>query len=347
MPFRYLATDGFWDVIFVAAETASEDMGVQLDLDRFEPEERDDIVHLKMSNKIKFLCSGDSPVDGIFVTIPSDAVLEAVLECMQAGVPVVAINAGVEAAEEYGLVHYIGQLEYNSGFGAAQKLITKGISKGWCLNHEVGTQTTVQRCQGMEDAFALNPEVEYMGQIVVPRDNVEQYKADVQIIIDDDGLWDGYGLLLTGQIQVPAAIELLQEHPNVVIGTFDLSDTVFGALDAGQISFGIDQQPYLQGYMPVPLLKYVIATKQQLSNAVIESGPSFVLSSPSKEQLKCEAEFFDVCRVKEGEDPDTGDGSPDDVTNGEITDTGIGGRSWLPCRYAITLVAIVGMMLSI
>ena len=344
-----VTTDSFWDVIFVAAETASEDMGVQLDLDRFEPEETDEIVHLKMSNKIKFLCSGDSPVDGIFVTIPSDVVLEAVLECKAAGIPVIAINAGVEAAEEHGLVHYIGQLEYNSGFGAAQELISHGIKNGWCVNHEVGTATTVQRCQGMEDAFALNPDVEYMGQIVVPRDNVEQYKSDVQLVIDDDGLWDGYGLLLTGQIQVPAAIELLEDHPNVVIGTFDLSDLVFGALDEGQIVFGIDQQPYLQGYMPVPLLTHAIVNKQQLSNSVIESGPSFVLSAPSEKQLMCEAQFYDVCRPEESGDPASEGGAPGDRTSQDVdmssTDLPSEGSSLLLSGISFALMAAIGAML--
>jgi len=41
----------------------------------------------------------------------------------------------------------------------------------------------------------------------------------------------------------------------VKFGTFDLSPAVLEAIDAGKMMFAIDQQQYLQGYLPIQLLR--------------------------------------------------------------------------------------------
>ena len=41
----------------------------------------------------------------------------------------------------------------------------------------------------------------------------------------------------------------------VKFGTFDLSPEVLEAIDDGKMLFAIDQQQYLQGYLPIVLLK--------------------------------------------------------------------------------------------
>ena len=43
-------------------------------------------------------------------------------------------------------------------------------------------------------------------------------------------------------------------HRRVKLATFDLSPEVLSALKDGQLLFAIDQQPYLQGYLPVMML---------------------------------------------------------------------------------------------
>ena len=295
-----VSTDSFWDPVFAAAALAASDMGgVDLDFHRFEPQETDEVLHLKMANKISSLC--EEGVNGIFVSIPSDAVVEAIQACVDKGIPVISINAGAETSVELGLVHHIGQLEYNAGYSAAKLLIEEGMVKGWCLNHEPSTSTLAERCAGMEAAIAEADGVEYGGEVVVPRDNDARYSIDVELAIDDTGEWEGYGILLTGQVQITPATSLLKEHPKVLIGTFDISDDVFSGLGSKLIKFGIDQQPFLQGYMPIPLLTYLSYSGQKLANGVVESGPNFVLSPPSEEQQICEVNFYEVCQRDSGE----------------------------------------------
>ena len=181
--------------------------------------------------------------------------------------------------------------------------------------------------------MAEDDTVEYMGQIIVPRDNDIQYVIDVQFAVNDDGDWDGFGFLLLGQLQIPPAVTLLEEHPKVKMATYDLSELVFDGLKVGEILFGIDQQPYLQGYLPVPLLTYMAYSRQRLANTVIESGPSFVLNPPTEEQQVCETNFYTVC----------GDGSG--IATDPPTEAPMAGSSMLQLHGSVAKSIIVGSIL--
>ena len=95
---------------------------------------------------------------------------------------------------------------------------------------------------------------------------------------------------------------MLEEHPGTLAGTFDTSDLVFETIRDGKALFGIDQQPFLQGKMPVYLLSYMIYTQQHLTNHVIQSGPSFLEEYPSAAKQLCEANFYEICPERPEED---------------------------------------------
>ena len=61
--------------------------------------------------------------------------------------------------------------------------------------------------------------------------------------------------------------------------------------------FGIDQNPFMQGYMPVWLLTTMAHTEQNLQNAFIKTGPSFVEEAPSNALKSCTANNFQVCAL--------------------------------------------------
>ena len=64
---------------------------------------------------------------------------------------------------------------------------------------------------------------------------------------------------------------------DIVIGTFDFSPEVLKAIGDGRIEFAVDQQPYLQGYLPVVFLaeraRYGLFPAQ---GEVVPTGPNFV-----------------------------------------------------------------------
>ena len=92
--------------VFAAAEEGAKDMDIDLDFTRFEPS---DSLFLKMSAKILSLCQGG--IDGIFVSIPNELIVDAVKVCLELEVPVMSINAGIVESANLNLLHHVGMVE--------------------------------------------------------------------------------------------------------------------------------------------------------------------------------------------------------------------------------------------
>ena len=62
-----------------------------------------------------------------------------------------------------------------------------------------------------------------------------------------------------------------------ILATFDYSPVVLRAIRSGRIEFAVDQQPYLQGYLPIVFLaeraRYGLFPAQ---GRVVPTGPSFI-----------------------------------------------------------------------
>ena len=75
--------------------------------------------------------------------------------------------------------------------------------------------------------------------------------------------------------QIPFEGSFVEKSGKIFFGTFDLSGEIAQGIKDGVINFGIDQQPYLQGYVPVMVLtlynRYGV-----LPGNNVNSGPGFV-----------------------------------------------------------------------
>ena len=61
------------------------------------------------------------------------------------------------------------------------------------------------------------------------------------------------------------------------VGGFDITDTLIDAIDAGEVAFTVDQQQYLQGYIPVILMYLEVTNSNTLGGGLpILTGPGFV-----------------------------------------------------------------------
>ena len=64
---------------------------------------------------------------------------------------------------------------------------------------------------------------------------------------------------------------------SVTLATFDLSPEVLDAVSAGPIAFAVDQQPYLQGYLPVVFLELAVRNRNEVgAGQMVATGPSLV-----------------------------------------------------------------------
>jgi simple sugar transport system substrate-binding protein len=64
---------------------------------------------------------------------------------------------------------------------------------------------------------------------------------------------------------------------NAKLATFDLSPSVIKDIQAGSVQFAVDQQQYLQGYLPIVFLKLYKSNANTVGGGQpVLTGPGFV-----------------------------------------------------------------------
>jgi ABC-type sugar transport system substrate-binding protein len=323
----------FWDTVFSGISQAATDFGVSIQKNQFKKATPTSSMHskrlraghqgtqrasrLKHTFDINEACqSPKSKTNGLIVSLPDASMVDSLAGCVSRGIPYLAINAmaglggggGVDGTtqgdddDETGpLLQYVGQKDYESGREAGRRLIQAGVNRGWCLVHS-NFDTIHERCRGMENAFseAGSSETEFMGSINVPSNNdIPLYKKTVegtigQVVESDADDWSGIGVLSTGRIQIPALLSLVEDHPEMLAGTFDLDSTLYGKDGStlpDQIVFGIDQNAYMEGYLSVATMVWRISTSETSTTAILETGPNFVVQSDLSSETNNDSPF--------------------------------------------------------
>lgn len=273
------ASDPFWSVVKNGVDRAAADLGVTVE---YQAPSTFDMV--AMSQLIDGVVASEP--NGLVVSIPDpDALGPSVQAAIAAGIPVISINSGSDVAEEFGVLAHIGQTEYEAGYGGGQRLAAAGATKAYCVNHEVGNLGLDQRCQGFADAMA-----EAGGTV----DILEVDLADptgsanrISAALTADETYDA--LLTLGPGSALPALQALEEEGllgTVLLATFDLSPEVLEAIRDGNMLFAIDQQQYLQGYLPIVYLTLYLENLNTPGNILIPTGPGFVTQETAEQVIE-------------------------------------------------------------
>ncbi|MBF2735903.1 MAG: sugar ABC transporter substrate-binding protein [Betaproteobacteria bacterium AqS2] len=258
-------TDPFWPVVQRAAEDAARDMGVEME---YRHPANGDLVEMA---RIVEAATAQNPA-GIVVSLPDASVLgQSVRDAVAAGIPVVSINSGGDVARELGVLAHVGQPEYEAGLGAGQKHAAMGAKNILCLNHEAFNVALEQRCNGYRDGAKADS----FEMIDVTSDPAE-IKTRTSAALQKDSSIDA--ILAVGPHVCEAAIGALQDLGKegvIDMGCFDLSPKVVNGIKEGWFNFAVDQQQYLQGYMPIVILKLHNAYGLTPGGDIL-SGPGFV-----------------------------------------------------------------------
>ena len=96
-----------------------------------------------------------------------------------------------------------------------------------------------------------------------------------------------------GALPAIAAVSASGMTSKITLATFDLSPDVLTAVRDGKMLFAVDQQPYLQGFLPVVLLAQqaklkVFPGKQRL----IPTGPKFITKADAAEVIRLSADGY-------------------------------------------------------
>jgi len=261
------AADPFWSVVKNGVDLAAKQMGVKVE---YRAPETFDMV--QMGQLIDAAVA--SKPDGLVVSIPdADALGPHIQAAVKAGIPVISINSGADVFKKFGVLMHVGQEEYLAGKGGGEKMRAMGVKKAVCVNHEVGNVALDQRCQGFKDGLGEGAQVEVLA---VPTDFTEVRNAILAYLQKNP---DVQGILTLGPVGAEPTLQALEESGKIgriVFGTFDLSPAVLKALSEGKMAFAIDQQQFLQGYLPIVLLTNYVRYGLLPANDVVLTGPGFV-----------------------------------------------------------------------
>ncbi|HLZ60615.1 MAG TPA: sugar ABC transporter substrate-binding protein [Ktedonosporobacter sp.] len=277
------ASDPFWSVVKKGVDQAAKDMGVQV---IYEAPPTFDMV--AMSHLIDAAVA--TKPDGLVVSIPDpNALGTSIKAAVAAGVPVISINSGSDAAKSLGVLVHVGQTEYQAGLGGGQKMGAAGVKNALCVNQEVGNAALEQRCQGFKDAMKQAGAT--VTEIGVDLKNPTQTQQTIEAALQHNTQIDGILTLgPTGATPALKALQDLNETGKIKLATFDLSSDVLQAIKANQMLFAIDQQQYEQGYLPIVLLKLYKTNLNTIANDVLLTGPGFVTSDNVNQVIQLTAQ---------------------------------------------------------
>jgi simple sugar transport system substrate-binding protein len=228
-------------------------------------------------------------VDGIIVSLANpDALKDSVTAAVAAGIPVITVNSGVDVYKEFGALTHVGQTEFVAGQGAGEKFNAEGATKVLCVIHEEANIGLQQRCDGLADTF--NGETENFSVASTGVRDVAGTVAAIQNKLIADTSIDAV-LTLNPIVAIAARDAIVAAGTSQKLATFDLSPDVLQAIVDGQILFAIDQQQYLQGYLPVVFL-YLYDTNLNTvggGNPVL-TGPGFVDKSNAAKIIQLAAQ---------------------------------------------------------
>jgi simple sugar transport system substrate-binding protein len=265
----------FWSVAKKGAEAAADDLGVTLKYSESnnDPEEQAQLIETAVTEE----------VDGLAVSAPNpDAIRDAVKTAVDAGIPVITLNSGAEESESLGAITHVGQTETIAGEGAGAQLKEAGATKMICIIHEQGNVGLNQRCEGAKEGFG--GEVENLQ--VAGTSDISTTLTEIQSKLESDDSIDAV-LALNPDIAVAARDAVAGAGSEATLGTCDLSGDVIQAIEDGEIAFAVDQQQYLQGYLPVVFLTLNKTNLNTVGGGLpVLTGPGFVTKENAAEIKK-------------------------------------------------------------
>ena len=255
--------DAFWDVVKKGAEQAGADLGVAVAYrSSGDAAQQADLINSAVTAK----------TGGLVVSMANpDALAEPIKKAIAAGIPVITINSGSAKSAELGALAHVGQEETIAGQGAGKKLKEAGVKKLLCVVHEAGNIGLEQRCSGAKQGLG--------GSVVnlqVDISNVGEAQNTISSKLQADKSLDGV-LALNPAIGIAAADAIGAANSKAKAATFDLSGDVVDAVLEGKLLFAIDQQQYLQGYLPIVMLHLYASNANTIGGGQpVLTGPGFV-----------------------------------------------------------------------
>jgi simple sugar transport system substrate-binding protein len=255
----------FWTVVKKGAEQAAKDEGVKLIWSpaNNDPQKEAQLIDAAVSQK----------VDGLAVSVPNaDAIKGSLAKAKAAGIPIITLNSGASDFRSLGAITHVGQDETIAGRAAGARFKSEGAKKVLCIIHEQGNIGLTQRCDGVKQGFGGTVDnIQVKGTA-----DVATTETEIKSKLQADKSYDRV-IALNPDIAEAAKTAIKGASSSAKLATFDLNPSVIKDIEAGNIEFAIDQQQYLQGYLPIVFLKLFKENANTVGGGQpVLTGPGFV-----------------------------------------------------------------------
>jgi simple sugar transport system substrate-binding protein len=260
-------SDSWWNTIKNGLALAGKQMGVEVE---YRNPPTGDLADMA---RIIEQAAASGP-NGIITTLADPNILAGPIRAaVDSGVDVIIMNSGTpEMARKVGALMYVGQPEYDAGYAAGLRAKSDGVGSFLCVNHYATQPSSTERCQGFADGLGIK----LGNQMIDSGQDPGEIKNRVMAYLSANPKTDA--VLTLGPTSADPTLLALEENGmagDIYFGTFDLGGDIVKGIKSGVIKWGIDQQPFLQAYLPVVVManyhRYGV-----LPGNNINSGPGFV-----------------------------------------------------------------------
>lgn len=263
------ATDPFWSVVSNGAKDAAKDLGISF---HYQSPQSFDMV--TMSQMIDAVVATEP--DGLILSVPDiPALRKSIVSASKKNIPIIVINSGSEIMAEVDILTYVGQSEYEAGMKAGEEMLKTGVNNVLCINHEIGNISLDQREQGFRKILIKN-NIDVKTVPIEASDPSETREVVRAFLSSNKGVDGIMALGPLGAIPIVSLLKDIDPQKKISMATFDFTPEIIDGIMDGHIVFALDQQQYLQGYLPIVLMDLYITNKNTPAYKKLETGPSII-----------------------------------------------------------------------
>ena len=208
----------------------------------------------------------------IATSVPdASALKDPLTKASKKGIEVITVNSGLGAFDTLPTYEvHIGQTEDIAGQGAGKQFKKVGAKKLLLVIHEASNSGLQQRAAGVKKILgSANVKL-----LTIPdaKKDIPGTKAKVKAAFAADKKLDSF-LGLDPDVTIPC-LDVVPKGTKS--GTFDVGGAI-KEIQAGRMLFAIDQQQYLQGYLPVVFAVLFVTNLNTVGNgAPVLTGPGII-----------------------------------------------------------------------
>jgi len=289
----FLSHGGEENVFWHAVHQGAQDAAARYDIDfvMFRPTEEGDFA----AQLARFEATLAAEPDGIITTIPHPEMFNDVIQrAVDMGIPVICSNTDhPEGADGNARLSYIGQDLVEAGYFLAESLLADleaGEDHHFLIS--IGGPGMVWAEMRSEGITSYLDEMGFSYERLDTTMALDVAQSRIHAYLMANPETRGFlAVEFNHAAAARAARDLGYEPGELLIGGFDLVPEVLTEIEAGYIQLTVDQQPYLQGYLPIVQLYMMLefgmsAWDVNTGNALVDADTVDLVIELARERIR-------------------------------------------------------------